>query len=103
MSDLIDRQAAIDEVVNWLKDRMTDVKNGKPLTDRLKDLPSAQPEHKTGKWKHMGGDEWCCDQCGNVIHTEGSWEHPLSDERKMYHCNICGARMVQEGEDNERA
>lgn len=44
MDDLISRQAAIDEVVTWLKDRMTDGKNGKPLTDRLKDLPSAQPE-----------------------------------------------------------
>ncbi len=42
--DLISRQAAIDEVVAWLKDRMTDGKNGKPLTDRIKDLPSAQPE-----------------------------------------------------------
>ena len=42
--DLISRQAAIDEIVAWLKDRMTDGKNGKPLTDRIKDLPSAQPE-----------------------------------------------------------
>ena len=46
-----------------------------------------------GKWEHMGGDEWCCSQCGNVISTEGSWEHPLSDECKMYYCNICGADM----------
>lgn len=43
-SDLISRRAAIDEVNSWLKDRMTDAKNGKPLTDRLKDLPSAQPD-----------------------------------------------------------
>lgn len=44
MDDLIGRQAAIDEVVAWLKDRMSDEKNGKPLTERLKDLPAAQPE-----------------------------------------------------------
>ena len=44
MNDLISRQDAINEVVNWLKERMTDGKNGKPLTDRLKDLPSVQPE-----------------------------------------------------------
>ena len=43
-SDCISRQAAIDEVVAWLKDRMSDKKNGKPLTERLRDLPSAQPE-----------------------------------------------------------
>lgn len=42
--DIIYRQDAIDEVVAWLRDRMTDGKNGKSLTDRLKDLPSAQPE-----------------------------------------------------------
>ena len=44
MDDLISRQEAIGEIVNWLKDRMTDGKNGKPLTDRIKDLPPAQPE-----------------------------------------------------------
>jgi len=43
MNDTIYRQAAIDEIVAWLKDRMTDKKNGKPLTDRIKYLPSAQP------------------------------------------------------------
>ena len=68
--------------------------------DWIDAAPTIEPERKTGKWEHMGGDEWCCNQCGNVISTEGAWEHPLSDERKMYHCNICGARMVQEGEDN---
>lgn len=47
VGDTISRQAAIDEVVAWLKDRMTDGKNEKPLTERLKDLPSAQPEQLT--------------------------------------------------------
>lgn len=42
-NDSISRQAAIDEVLAWLKDSMSDKKNGKPLTERLKDLPSAQP------------------------------------------------------------
>ena len=42
--ELISKQAAIDEVAAWLKDRMNDGKNGKPLTERLKDLPPAQPE-----------------------------------------------------------
>ena len=44
LTDTISRQAAIDEVVAWLRDRMTDGKNGKPLTERLKALPSAQLE-----------------------------------------------------------
>ena len=41
-----------------------------------------------GSWKHLGGDEWCCSQCGEVIHTEGSWEKP---DKKF--CSECGASM----------
>ena len=41
-----------------------------------------------GKWAHLGGDEWCCTNCGEVIHTEGSWEKP---DKKF--CYECGARM----------
>lgn len=41
-----------------------------------------------GEWRHSGGDEWCCTNCGNVIHTEGSWEMP---EQK--YCEECGAKM----------
>ncbi len=41
-----------------------------------------------GRWAHLGGDEWCCTNCGFVISTEGSWEKPA---RK--HCEECGARM----------
>ena len=42
--DTISRQAAIKEVIAWLRDRMENNKNGKPLTDRLRELPSTQPE-----------------------------------------------------------
>lgn len=48
-----------------------------------------------GEWWHLGGDEWCCTNCGNVIHTEGSWERP---EKK--YCDECGAKMMKE-EANE--
>lgn len=47
-----------------------------------------------GYWVHLGGDEWCCSQCGEVIHTEGSWEKP---EKK--YCSECGIKM--EFETNE--
>lgn len=40
------------------------------------------------RWAHLGGDEWCCSGCGEVIHTEGSWERPT----KKY-CHECGAKM----------
>lgn len=59
MDDLISRQDAIDEVFAWLKDRMSGGKNGKPLTERLKELPSAQPERT-------------CVNCGRTVNN-GGW------------------------------
>lgn len=44
-------------------------------------------------WAHLGGDEWCCSACGEVITTEGSWENP-----KKKYCHECGAKM--DGIDN---
>lgn len=41
------------------------------------------------KWIHLGGDEWACSACGNVISTEGSWEKPTQK-----HCDECGAKML---------
>ena len=46
-----------------------------------------------GKWEHDGGDEWHCPICGNVIHTEGSWEKPT-----YKYCSECGARMEIEND-----
>lgn len=42
-----------------------------------------------GHWVHLGGDEWCCSNCGDVIHTEGSWERPTGK-----YCAECGAKMM---------
>lgn len=51
-----------------------------------------------GEWKHLGGDEWLCPNCGHVVWTEGSWEHPL--ERGKDYCEHCGAHM--KGADDEK-
>ena len=48
-------------------------------------------EGPQGEWKHLEGDEWVCSNCGYVVCTEGSWEHPL--ERGKNYCEHCGARM----------
>ena len=59
------------------------------IIQRLNDEPGANVEEvKYGEWSHLGGDEWCCTNCGEVITTEGSWEKPT----KKY-CNECGAKM----------
>lgn len=39
-------------------------------------------------WVHLGGDEWSCSDCGEGIHTEGSWEKPMYN-----YCSNCGAKM----------
>ena len=85
MSDLISRQAAIDEVVAWMKDRLNNKKNGKPLTEILRDLPSAQPQRMRGEWidvtKTGGAELWKCSECGEL---------ELEDS---YFCPNCGADM----------
>lgn len=93
MIDLISRQVAIDAVKRISLGETDAARLAMRIEDYLIRLSSTQPERKKGKWEHLGGDEWCCNQCGNVIYTEGHWEHPLSNDRKMYHCNICGADM----------
>jgi hypothetical protein len=71
-----------DYAVGWI----TGVNNMEGLIDRQ---PRADVEEvRHGEWKHLGGDEWCCTNCGEVVTTEGSWEKPT----KKY-CNECGAKM----------
>ena len=92
MDDLISRQAAIDEVVAWMKDRLNNKKNGKPLTEILRELPSAQPERMRGRWVPVtngrGGYE--CDQCHNYAPSYQDGVEWLSD-----FCPECGARMEE--------
>ncbi len=79
MGDLISRNALIERY-------------GEPchsFLDVIETMPAVDAEPvRHGRWRHLGGDEWCCTMCGEVIHTEGSWERP-SDK----YCRECGARM----------
>ena len=61
----------------------------------VEDIPAA--DRPQGEWKHLKGDEWLCSNCGHVVWTEGSWEHPL--ERGKDYCEHCGAQM--KGEQDE--
>ena len=88
MSDLIDRQAAIDAIGR-------DPMGGLNYERILKYLPTAEP--KTGSWiadgqKQKHGYEWMhCSVCGF-----SDIDVPASHTN---FCPNCGARM--EGEDNE--
>lgn len=59
------------------------------ILKKVRRLPAIEAQPKIhAKWQHIGGDEWSCTACGNVISTEGSWEHPYQK-----HCDECGAKM----------
>ena len=59
-----------------------------PVKSYAKMAIEALQERPKGRWAHLGGDEWCCTNCGYVISTEGSWEKP---DAKF--CEECGADM----------
>lgn len=73
MSELISRQAAIDEIrkCRFVVDAI----------EKIRGLPSAQP--KTGEWveEDEHGDLWICDQCG------------FASEHRDNYCPNCGADM----------
>ena len=65
MSDLIDRQAALDA----LDEIEAEVADGfgfeyEKWRKYFCDLPPAQP--KRGKWIHISEEMWKCDQCGEI-------------------------------------
>ena len=84
MSDLIDRQAAINAIErNAYRHTYID-----QIVDIINELPSAQP--REGKWIRtrtlMHDGELYCDQCGQ--------EHP--EQKKIWNfCPDCGCRMEE--------
>ena len=97
--DLISRQAAIDAVAKWFYDvfGIKESDGTATIFKRLRELPSAQPQLKKGKWINHRNDDGHniadCDQCGNAI----QWFD--GDEIPRY-CCMCGADMRTEGNDD---
>lgn len=94
MNDLISRQAVFD-IIDDLRDRMT-VEGYWSMVERVKALPSAQPERKTGHWidavipNDSGGlPVIVCDKCNTFF--------PLQFGDGHNFCPNCGARMEGEG------
>lgn len=83
---LIDADGAYQETLfysNRFRKSVLKIINALPTVDAV--------EVRHGKWCHLGGDEWCCSECGYVITTEGSWEKPTAK-----YCEECGAKMDKE-------
>ena len=97
MNDLISRQAAIDVAdAVW---SVTGDKNVAKVWDQIKDLPSAQPERKKGKWIYgedeYGIDGYHCDKCGFFVPWD--YAHTFINYIEDYNfCPYCGAEMDEE-------
>ena len=81
--DLIERQAAIAAVSNWLYDR----DDGRSVDQLLSALPSAQPERKKGQWT----DNNACPFCGFQPWYE-------RDIHTLSFCPNCGADLRKDGD-----
>ena len=78
--DLISRQAALDALEwKWA---------GKAAMNAIKNLPSAQPERKNGKWIQNDSGTYSCSLCQ-------SW---IPEEQHFYarYCLYCGAKMEED-------
>ena len=87
MSDLINRQDAIDAVHYYIESGYKC-----DIFQELKNLPSVEPEQKKGMWKsdESGDDYWICSVCGFASEAFGA--------NILYHfCPSCGADMRMRG------
>ena len=99
MSDLINRQDAIDavtEVDMQVYEGDSAVGRRLYLTQDemiaiIESLPSAEPERKTGRWQwRKGSDCWECSKCHAVLESDDIVRH------NFYYCYHCGADMMNE-------
>ena len=88
MSDLIERQKAIDALDSFILDETTNLQ-GDSVREILESLPSAQPERQNGRWEMKPdpfvffGEIPVCSECGYTT--------KMRDKTKF--CPHCGAQM----------
>ena len=105
MSDLISRQAAIDEWKNDFKGYINALNmprdDYKGIMEYIDEFPSAQPEIKTGRWikptgmmppEHHGHYE--CSECG--AWAMRPWLRPWKGVVLTDFCPACGIQMRKE-------
>lgn len=82
------------------------------MFDLIDELPSVQPEPKTGRWEFVQRGKFidiCCSECGYVRVKEYAYNYTIDklDEREkrkflaeshMNFCECCGAKMIKSQE-----
>jgi rubrerythrin len=96
MNDLISRQQAIDAIhcditVTGKQNAELVASTIGAFVDRIKALPSAQPERKKGKWIGKYPVTSVCSECNYLIHD--------SKVKAFAYCPNCGADMRGEQDD----
>ena len=102
--DCISRTQAIDEIhedADWLASQGSDWQVERMERDKsiLMSLPSAQPEHKTGRWIPTYEDccadvwvKWKCSECGYV--RKKGWKQTYDGAKPdALFCEMCNADM----------
>ena len=95
--DCISRQAVnklVDELARAISDEKCHIQRGRNygrIMHDILELPSVEPERKTGKWKHMVG-WWECNQC----HAEYTGMPTCMGKVIYEYCPMCGAKMEVE-------
>lgn len=116
MDDLISRKEAIDAVHKTIygffdivdddsdepftKEEERFLAINKAITTRIKSLPSAQPERKTGEWTYgedeSGQDGWTCSKCGFFVpwYYDYYGLNNIDFIRDFHTCPHCDAKML---------
>lgn len=93
MSDYIDRENAINAVIEQISDTIMPFLTQRGMMRAIKileNLPTAKPD--TGAWVGIDDfphEEWECNQCGKVVYTD--CEIGIEDYE---YCPHCGAEML---------
>ena len=108
MDDLISRRAAVDAIEEIQMTIMRSIYAEEQFVFRgmsealnvIKKLPSAQSEHKTGRWVDCtSSDHWKCSECGDRAPMYWDANRQEYDEWFSPYCPSCGAYM--RGEEHE--